>query len=175
MLERTTPLAPNEAYEELRKILLREKCKIVEDDAPKSLVVEQEKFFKKNIRFNFISEESGTRIVSDTSLTSGSVALAILSPIISIVFTVFGWWMVADMRAYIEGLRSSLGGRFLELLGYTSYRQALSIIKVVELLVFVMGMLIIFEVISIIYYYVKRETVTEKLLSLLPRRVPAMP
>jgi hypothetical protein len=177
MLERTTSLPPNEAYEELRKILLKDKCKIIEEEPFKSILVEQgswfgysPKTFKKIIKFDFIPESTGTRIVSETSWTSSEVAVEILGPVIMGVFLGFLWWLASDMRTYIEGLRSSLGGRILELFGYTGYRQALALINTLELLVFILAVIMIFGVIHDVYCYAKRETVAERFLSLLPSK-----
>jgi len=175
MLERVTVLAPNKAYEELRRILLREKCKIIEEDAPKKIVVEQGSWldcspgtYKKKISFYFVPYNSGTRIVSNTSRPPEKIAETIIGIIICTLIIGFLWWLILDVKAYIEEARSSIGGWLLELLGYTGFRQALVLINILEFLVFILVGIVVFGIISEVYCYAKREVVAEKFLSLLP-------
>ena len=152
MLERSTNLPPEEAYNKLREIALKEKCKIVEEDPPKSIVVEQgssleysPRTFKKIIKFDLIPEDAGTRILSDTYWTSSRIVEAVLTPVITGIIAVILWGLILNMEIYLGGLVAILG-------------TLIAILVVVT----------IFEIIVVIYSYTKRETVAERFLRLLP-------
>lgn len=160
MLEKRTSLLPNEAFEELKKIVLKEKCKIIEMHPSKTLVVEQgswfefsPKTFRKIIRFDLIPEGTGTRIVSETSWTIGSFASAILTPTLLAILWGLTQWEASIMRSQATTCSTNIlagSANMLELLGFLCI------------------VLTIASIIHHIYCYSKRETVAKRFLSLLP-------
>ncbi len=155
MMEKITKLPDKEAYNELRDILLREKCKIIDDDPPKRIVVEQgslwgysPKTYKKIISFHFIPYDSGTRVVSDISWTSDNIALTILGLIVCVIFAGLFWWLKAEVSRI--------------------WWWSSTLINTLNLFVFIFIGLAVFGVFFDVYCYAKREIVAEKLLRLLP-------
>ena len=78
MFEETVPLKADKAYVELKKLLLKEKCRIVAEENPHRVEVEQgslwrpsPKGVKKRVNFYLIREEAKgeTRVISRSSLT----------------------------------------------------------------------------------------------------------
>jgi hypothetical protein len=75
MIEKTVSLEIQKAYEELRKILLRNNCKIISEEPLKSITVEhgypsslspQESW--KRVSFYLFPDLAGTRILSSSSI-----------------------------------------------------------------------------------------------------------
>ena len=174
-MEKTVFLNLKDTYRHLREILFKEKCKIIEDDASKTIVVEHgslwgisPKTSKKNIKFNLIPESSRTRIVTETTWTSGYAVVSVFGLVLVVISTGFLFWVVSVLRAELIGAQSSLGGRFLELIGYSGYRRALVLVGIVEFFALMMLAFLAFEIILTIYFYVKRNNFAESLLNPLP-------
>ena len=73
MQEIQTVLTIEEAYQELKRIVLDEECSIIQDVAPTRLEVEQGSWWgiqpesaSKNIKFHLLRESKGTRVISST-------------------------------------------------------------------------------------------------------------
>lgn len=166
MIERIVRLTPEMAYEELRKILLKQKCKITEEDSPKTITVEHGSLWEysprtaqKKISFHLVPHNSHTRIVSITSLTSSHFAWAIFGVVLAAFGSGFFWWFALDMEAEIKGL---------EQLGYTGFEGALILVNVLKILALILVIILGISIIHEIYIYAQREAVAKELLSLLP-------
>lgn len=176
MYEMVVALDPENAFQQLKKALLKEKAKIIEEDPPKKLVAEHGSWIEyspntlqKIIKFNFVAEGSRTRIISDTSWKESSMIIGILSIIVAAVMGMFLLWLSWDIRAYIEGLRSTLAGSLLEWLGYSGYTDILRICPAIEILAFTLFAISTIAIIHTIYLYSKREEFAKRILVLLPR------
>ena len=174
-MEKTVFVNLEDSCRFLREILTKEKCKIIEDDTAKTTVVEHgslwgfsPKTIKKNIKFNLIPESSRTRIVTETTWTSDYVVGSVLGLVFAVISTGFLFWLVSVLRAEVIGAQSSLGGWFLELIGYSGYRRALVSVGIVESFALIMFGFLAFDTIITIYFYVKRNNFAESLLDLLP-------
>jgi len=107
MIERVVNLTPEKAYEELKNLLLGNNGKIVAEKQASSIKVEQgsiwgvsPKGVKKIISFHFLPKDSGTRIVSVSSLTSDWIILSALGYVIMGILSPLFW-------SYAIGLESS--------------------------------------------------------------------
>jgi hypothetical protein len=176
MYEVLTTLAPDEAFQELKKALLKEKAKIIEEESPRKLVVEHGSWFEyspktleKIIRFNLIAEDSKTRIVSNTQWKTSSMTLAVLGFIGVSIVGAFLLWLAWDIKAYVEGLRSTFAGWLAEQLGYMEFVNLIRIAQTFEIFAFIIFAILIIALIHTIYLYSKREEFTKEILALLPR------
>ena len=176
MYEVLVALAPDEAFQELKKALLKEKAKIIEEESPSKLVVKHgswleysPKTLQKIIRFNLIAEGPKTRIVSNTQWKTSSMALAVLSLIGLPIMGTFLLWLAWDIKAYVEGLRSTFAGWLAERLGYIGFTYLLRMAQTIEILAFITFAISIIALVHTIYLYSKREEFTKEILALLPR------
>ena len=82
VVERIVNLDPHRAYEELKKILIRENCRIILEEPPERIVVEHGRVFprrkredfEKEVEFTLTPHGSGTRIVASVELTDDLLA-----------------------------------------------------------------------------------------------------
>lgn len=82
VVEKVTTLNPERAYEELKKILIRENCRIILEEPPERIVVEHGRVFprrkrediEKEVEFTLTPHGSGTRIVASVELTDDLLA-----------------------------------------------------------------------------------------------------
>jgi hypothetical protein len=150
MHEGFTELTQQEAYTELRRILLDLKCQLVITVPPDALEVRQGSWFgltpvsmAKHLRFRFYSEENGTRIVGHAywptvlvaSLVVFYTTCLILLTVAATVVTNF--WMtplLADPLSYVLiGLMGLIGILVLfHVYGY--FRRSNALNKVLRLL-----------------------------------------
>jgi len=176
MKERIVGLSLEEVWNEFRRISLSKGCKIVEEKATDKIVLEHGSFWNggKRIEVHFFSHGTrGSRIVGIAKLLPSYQIYVATSILLTLIIGFFLWWLVLDMRAYIEGVRSSLGGRILEFFGYTKFREALSFIDIIEkLTLFILIFCPIMEIIQACWYYVKRESILDEIFAMVPDRVP---
>ena len=108
MFERTVGLDVAEAYAELKTLLLRKGCRVVAEEAPNRLLVEQgsvwgvsPKTAKKEIDCRLSSLDSGTRITVSSSLASGWKNLTIIGSALSVVVASLCWWIAIDLDMFV--------------------------------------------------------------------------
>ena len=175
MFERTVSSNSEKAYEELRKVLLRNKCKIVAEENPNFISVEQGSFWgvtptgvKKKISFHFFPQESGTRILSNSSLAPDWVYSCVVSYVLLGVFALIFWWGIVDLEASIIAQRWSLWGGLAEFLGYTGFQQAWNVVNLLKIMVISLAVVIVIGVVADIYIYTRKDSFSETLLKFIP-------
>jgi hypothetical protein len=175
LFERVVSLEVQKAYEELRNILLKNNCKIIAEEPSKSITVEHgslwgvsSKGVKKKISFNLLPHNSGTRIVSISSLTSDWINISIFGyGLIGIFAFIFGW-IAIDLEALITARRGSFWGWLAEAFGYTGFQEALVVVNLFKILSIFSVIVLIVSMIIDIYIYARRNSFSEEVLRLLP-------
>jgi len=175
LFERVTSLEIEKAYGELRNLLFRSNCKIVTEEHPKSITVEQgslwgvsPKGVKKIVSFNLLPHDSGTRIVSTSSLSSDWVTISVFGCVLGGIFGFLFWWIATDLEVSIIAQRQSFWGWLNEVFGYTGYREALVLINLLKVLTILFIVVIIGSVIVDVYIFARKESFAEETLRLLP-------
>ena len=158
-IEKLVSLNVERSYEELRRILLANECKIVAEDPPRSITVEHGSFWaltprdvRKRIRFILIPQDSKTKIAAITSLASDYIALFIFAFISLTIIIPVGVWIVIDTENWAEE---------------TGYQRMLMLTNIAKILLAVSTILVLIGLISGIYTYVKRESFSEEILKML--------
>jgi hypothetical protein len=175
VIEKLVSLNVERSYEELRRILLANECKIIAEDPPRSITVKHGSFWawtprdvKKKVRFILIPQDSNTKITAITSLASDYIALSILTFILMITIIPVGVWIVIDVENWVMEERSTFWGWLAEnLLGFTGYKKMLMLISIAKILLAITAILLLVSLISDIYIYVKRESFSEEILKML--------
>lgn len=175
MFERIASLDVEKAYEELKNLLLKNKCKIIAEEHLKNITAEQgslwgisPKGVKKKISFSLLPHNSGTRIVSISSLTSDWINISILGYVFAGIFASVSWWSATDLEASIMAERWSFWGRLAEAFGYTGFREALALVSLLKILSVFLVIVLIVSIIIDIYIYAGKDSFAEETLKLLP-------
>jgi len=167
MIEGLVPSNAERVYEELKRLLLANECKIVSEDPPRSITVEHGSIWawstrdiKKRVKFVLIPQDSKTKIVAFTSLASSYIALSI------IVFTLLAIILLIEALALINAeawLRSWswLINLFFGSAITQSMQELLNTVKAL-LIVGLIGLVIV--AVSEIYIYNRRETFAEEII-----------
>ena len=144
---------------------MNEKGKIIELESS-HIVVEKGEW---RIIYDLVPEKARTRIVSETRLRTSQIILVSVAFFLFIFATVFSWIQFTILDAYVQGLRSSLEGTLLEILGYNNLQMAQAVIGIFGMLpLFCILIAIVFGS-YVAYSYYKREAFAERILSLLPQ------
>lgn len=172
--ERVVSLEIEKAYEELRNLLFRNNCKIITEQHPKSITVEQgshwgvsPKGVKKVIDFHLLPHDSGTRIVSTSSLSSDWITISVFGYVVGVIFSLIFWWIATDLEVSIMAKRQSFLGWLAEAFGYTGYRQALALVSLLKIISIFLVVVLIISVIIDVYMYARKDSFAEEMLRLL--------
>ena len=156
MFERVVSLELEKAYEELKKLLLRKECKIIAEEHPKSITVEQgslweasPKKVKKIISFRLLSQDSKTRIVSTSSLTSDWINISILGYVLAGILAFIFWWLAEALR-------------------YTGFQQSILVVSLLKILSIGIAVALIVSIIADIYINARKDSFAKQTLRLLP-------
>jgi len=163
----------SKAYEELKRLLRENKCRIVEEEPLSKIIVEHGSVFgfsptsvEKVVTFYLVPVDSKTRIIAETSLSSDSKTrlIRVVLENIAILFIV-GMLVYAftDLLSTLSSLSTKLPEGVVA--NVRLYVSVMNILFVILILVSVI------EITFLIYSYWKRDSFAEsilKLLSLLP-------
>ncbi|BDB97495.1 hypothetical protein [Saccharolobus caldissimus] len=149
MKEKIVDMDTNTAFNELKRILFANGCKIISEDPPRSITVRHgtlwatsPKNFPKTVRFYLYPQGTKTRIVAVTSYSESYISMSIIIIILVIIF--------------IAIVNSSLA-----LLPEFNRR-------IVEALLTLLYIIIVFAAITGVYNYVKKDSFAEEILRILP-------
>ncbi len=175
LFERVTSLEMEKAYEKLKNLLFRSNCKIATEEHPKSITVEQgslwgvsAKGVKKTVSFNLIPHDSGTRILSTSSLSSDWVILSVFGDVLGGIFGFLFWWIATDLEVSITTERGSFWGWLNEVFGYRGYHEALVLINLLKILTIFLVIITIVSIVVDVYIYARKDSFAEETLRLLP-------
>jgi hypothetical protein len=167
MVEGVVYFSAEWAYEELKKILLANKCRIISEDPPRSITVEHGSLWasrtrdvKKRVNFILIPLGSKTKIVAYTSLTQDCIALSVF--VFALLFIIILIYVILLIN--VETLLNTWGW-LIDLLygsGLTrNIRDYLNIGRIIAIFyVIVLVLLIIWDV----YMYTRREAFAEEVI-----------
>lgn len=165
------------AYSDLRTILLEKDCKIVSEEPPNRITVEHGSLrgvaprnAKKILNYHNCPNESGTRIVVYSSISSGWTKLTLCGNIIAGLMAIAFWWIATDIIELLvngtTGYWTWLAGAF----GYPDVGYTFFMTNVTKALSIVLIITILLEILDVIIVYRKIDTFALETLSTLAQR-----
>ena len=177
LLERIVSLEKEEAYSELKTILLEKGCKIVSEEPPKHISVKHGSLrgvspisAKKLVSYHIFSHESGTRIVTYSSISSDWVSLTFGGSMIAGFVAAMFWWIAYDISSLVINGEHRFWTWLARAFGYPDLQYTFFMINVIKLLAIVLVATIIFEVLDFSIVYRKINTFAEETLDLLAEK-----
>jgi hypothetical protein len=153
VVERIVNLDPHRAYEELKRLLYQENCRVINEQPPNNIVEHGSSWWyfhprdiKKKVTFTLYLYDSKTKIVATTVLSDAIVTGYLVGILIRLLFGVF--FLINATWA------EAIGG-----LVWAKFFWTLSIL---------MFVLAILDIVSLIYYNERREVFAEEILRILP-------
>jgi hypothetical protein len=167
MIEGLAPSNAERVYEELKRLLLANECKIVSEDPPRSITVEHGSIWawstrdiKKRIKFVLIPQDSKTKIVALTSLAPSYIALSVIA------FTLLAIILLIEALALINAeawLRS--WSWLINLLFGSAITQSMQEqLNTLKAFLIVSLIVLVIATASEIYAYSRRETLAKEII-----------
>jgi len=167
MIERLVSSNAERVYEELKRLLLANECKIVSEDPPRSITVEHGSLWawstrdiKKKVKFILIPQDSKTKIVAFTSLAPSYIAL------ITIFFTLPAIILLIEAIALIsaEAWLKSWSWLINLLFGSVITQSMQELLNIFKAFLIVSLIVLVMAAVSEIYTYTRRETFAEEII-----------
>lgn len=172
--EKTVPLPIEQAYAELKNILLKNKCKIIEEKPPQYISVKQgslsgilPKSAKKTIQYSLSPEGTGTKITSSTKIASDWTNLTLFGNIFAAVLAGIFLWIAFDMENYILTGKAGFWNWLARAYGYPDIYYTMFMINVTRAIAIVLVLTIAAEILIVIYVYPRKNAFAEETLQAL--------
>jgi hypothetical protein len=173
--EKITSLSIEQAYSRLKAILLKNNCKIVEENPPELITVKQgtlngilPRSAKKVVRFHLFVETEGTKVVSDTKIADDWKYLTLFGSVFASVLVGVFVWVAMDMEKFLETAQSSYWTWLSQAFGYPDLYKTLFTINVFKVAAIFLFGTIIFEFVDVLYVYPRKEVFAHGMLEDLP-------
>jgi hypothetical protein len=167
MVEGVVYFSAEWAYEELKKILLANKCKIISEDPPRSITVEHGSLWawrtrdvKKRVNFILIPQGSKTKIVAYTSLTQDYIALNVFASALLFIIILIDVILLIN----VETLLNTWGWLVDLLYGSGLTRNIRDALNIVKIFIIFGVIVLVLDIISTVYTYTRREAFAEEVI-----------
>ena len=171
MLERSIGLEIEKGYSELRTILLEKGGRIVAEEPPKIISIQygslrgvSPKGAKKIVNYQFFPHNSGTRIISRSSISSDWANLTLWGNIIAGIVAAVFWWIATDMENLVANGISGYWIGLARAFGYPAVQHVFFMINVMRALSIVLVVTIILEILDVFIVYSKINSFAEETL-----------
>ena len=171
MLERSIDLEIEKGYSELRTILLEKGGRIVSEEPPKHVSIQHgslrgisPKGAKKIVNYQFFPHNSGTRIISRSSISSDWANLTLWGNIIAGIVAAVFWWIATDMENLVANGISGYWIGLARAFGYPAVQHVFFMINVMRALSIVLVVTIILEILDVFIVYNKINSFAEETL-----------
>jgi hypothetical protein len=160
LLERSVDLEIEKAYSELKTILLDRGCKIVSEEPPTHVSIKQgslrgvsPRSAKKVVSYHTFPHESGTRIVSCSSVSSDWANLTLWGNIIAGVVAAVFWWIATDIAALAVNGTSGYWTWLARAFGYPEMQYTFFMVNLTKALSIVLVIAIFLEILDVFIVY----------------------
>lgn len=171
MCETFTSVPIEEAYANLKKILLDNKCKLLVEDWPKSICVRQGSLSgvfplsaKKVVSFYFYSEGSGTKISCSSQISSDWKNLTLYGSIVAAVMAGMFLWIAFDINCYLANGAKGFWAWLGQWYEVYNVLGGLFMARLMQLLAILLVVMILFEVLIVVYVYPRRNSFGKRVL-----------
>jgi hypothetical protein len=160
LFERTVSLGTNEAYADLKALLLRKGCKVVAEEPPTFISVKQGSLWgisprtaKKVVSYRLSPVNSGTRISCSSSLASDWKNLTIIGSALSVLVMTLCWWIAADLEAFMITQEPSYWSWIAMVDSYIDFQTAQMFVGLTTMLAVFLAIIIALEAVIAVYAY----------------------
>ena len=158
MFKQTIALEIEEAYANLKALLLSKGCRVIADEAPNHLSVSQgsvwgvsPKTAKKVISYRFSSLDSGTRLTVTSKLTSDWKNITITGSAFSLVMAFLCLWIASDMDALVTAQKPGYWGWIAMTDGYVNLQAAQTVATLTRALAVFLAVVVALEIVIFVY------------------------
>ena len=168
MLKRTVSLEIDEAYEDLKAVLLEKDCKVISEEPPKQISVKQGSLWgisprtaKKTIDVNFEPVDSGTQVTFSSRLGSDWKNLTIVGCALAAVLVCLCLWITFDLEAFMVTQKPSFWSWLATVNGSVDFHVGQAIVNLTKSLAVFLSVIILLEIAIVIYVHARIDRFAE--------------
>lgn len=172
--QRSLSLPIEQAYVQLKDILLKNKCKIIEEKPPQYILVKQgslngiqPKSAKKTVNFILSPKGTVTRITSSTKIASDWTNLTLIGNTVAAVLTALFLWIAADIENYMQTAKPNLWTWLAHAHGYPNLQYTTFMINLTRATAIFLALTIAVEILIVIYVYPRKNAFAQETLEAL--------
>jgi hypothetical protein len=149
----------DEAYAQLKALLIKKGCRLAAEEPPRSISVEQgslwgisPKTAKKVVNCSLSAVPSETRIGACSSLASDWKNLAVIGSFLSVVVISLCWWIASDLAAFIATQKPSYWSWIATTAsGFTNFQVAETFAALTRTLAVFLAVILALEIVVFVY------------------------
>lgn len=165
-------LGTNEAYADLKALLLRKGCKVVAEEPPTFISVKQGSLWgisprtaKKVVSYRLAPVGSGTRISCSSSLASDWKNLTIIGSALAVLVASLCLWITMDLDAFMITQQPSYWSWIVMVDGYIDSQTAQMFAGLTRMLAIFLAIIIAIEAAIAVYAYFRVNVFAEEALN----------
>ena len=174
MSERSLPLPIEQAYTQLKNVLHKNKCQIIEEKPPQYISVKQgslngilPKSAKKTVKYYLSPEGTGTKITSSTKIASDWTNLTVCGNILAAVLAGVFLWIAADMENYMLTAKPSFWTWLARAHGNPDLQYIIFMVNLTRAIAIFLVLTIAVEILVVIYVYPRKNAFAQETLQAL--------
>jgi hypothetical protein len=171
LLERTVGLKIEQAFAELKALLLTRGCRIVAEEPPTYISVKQGSLWgvssgtaKKVLSYRLVPVDSGTRIAYSSKLASDWKNLTIIGSALAVLVTALCWWIAIDLDAFMTTQERSYWSWIATVEGYIDFQTGQMLVSLTRMLAVFLAIIVALEVVIAVYAHFRINAFTEETL-----------
>jgi len=169
LFERTVSLGTNEAYADLKALLLRKGCKVVAEEPPTIISVKQGSLWgisprtaKKVVSYRLSPVDSGTRISCSSSLASDWKNLTIIGSALAVLVMALCWWIATDLEAFMITQEPSYWSWIAMVNSYIDFQTGQMFVGLTRMLAVFLAIIIALEAVIAVYAHFRINAFAEE-------------
>jgi hypothetical protein len=162
-------LGTNEAYADLKTLLLRKGCKVVAEEPPKFISVKQGSLWgisprtaKKVLSYRLSPVDSGTRISCSSSLASDWKNLTIIGSALAVLVMALCWWIAADLEAFMIKQEPTYWSWIAMVDSYIDFQTGQMFVGLTRMLAVFLAIIIALEAVIAVYAHFRINAFAEE-------------
>jgi len=162
-------LGTNEAYADLKALLLRKGCKVVAEEPPTFISVKQGSLWgisprtaKKVVSYRLSPVDSGTRISCSSSLASDWKNLTIIGSALAVLVMALCWWIAADLGAFMITQEPSYWSWIAMVDSYIDFQTGQMFVGLTTMLAVFLAIIIALEAVIAVYAHFRINAFAEE-------------
>jgi len=179
LLKRTVSSRIDKAYADLKAVLLDKDCKIILEDPPKEILVQQgslwgisPKTAKKTISVNLVTVDSGTKVICSSRLSSDWKNLTVVGCALAAVLVGLCLWMSFDLNAFMITQKPSFWSWLATVNGSVDFQVGRALVNLTKALGVFLSVVILLEVVIVFYAHARIDSFAEGTINSLAGREP---
>ncbi len=168
MIERSLNLEIETAYAKLKSELVSRDCRVVAEEAPRRVAVEQGSLWgvspraaKKTIQFDLAPADSGTRISIISKISSDWTKMALTGCVLAVLVALVCFWISMDLSSFASTGLPTYWSWLVTADGYPAVQLAQSFADLTKILAVFLLIVTLLEVVVVAYAYSKVDKFAE--------------